>query len=119
MAPSWAFSRSVSCRKETGASTVGVRHRPDCLQASRAIFCQRSCFFAPSLAFSCTTQRLMATGTIRSAPSSTAFWMISSILSALGRPWYRVMRSRASVEGSSATTLQATLSPSMAAISAA
>ena len=45
----------------------------DCLAASLAIFCQRSCLRVPSLASNCTTQRRMDTGTTRDAPSSTAF----------------------------------------------
>ena len=60
--------------------------RPDCLQAYRAIFCQRSCFLAASLPSSFITQRLICTGTMASAPSSTAFWMISYSFSALGSP---------------------------------
>ena len=64
----------------------GSTHRPDCLQASWAIFCQRSRFFSASLPSSFVTHRLMATGTMACTPSSTAFCTMSSILSALGRP---------------------------------
>ena len=59
----------------------------------------------------------MLTGTTAAAPSSTAFCTISSIFSALGRPWYSVTRSPASVEGSSPKSRSVT-SPAMEAISA-
>ena len=43
-------------------------------------------FWAAFFSSSFTTAFLVATGTIRYAPSSTAFWMMSSILSLFGRP---------------------------------
>ena len=77
------FSRQCDCLpgNSTGSLTTGILLRFDCFAA---LFCnllpaRRLCrrFFASSF----TTQFFIATGITSAAPSSTAFWTMSSILS--------------------------------------
>ena len=56
-----------------------------CFAAASEICCHRASLFFSFFASSFTTQRFAATGITAYAPSSTAFWITSSILSALGR----------------------------------
>ncbi len=55
---------------------------PDCAAADAAIFCQRSSFFCAPAASSRITQREEGNAAISYAPSSVAFWMTCSSLSA-------------------------------------
>ena len=68
--------------------------------ALSAIVCHLAAFFSARFSSSFTTDLAVWTGMIRQAPSSTAFWTMSSILSDLGSPWKRYTRT-----GSSASAL--------------
>ena len=48
-----------------------------------------------------------STGTIRETPSSTHSWMMNSILSPLGRPWYRVTSTGRSVSSTGSGRIRA------------
>ena len=70
----------------TGALTTGMIPRLLCFAAASEMACQRVCLASPFFLSSFTTDLDISTGMTSEAPSSTAFWMISSILSALGSP---------------------------------
>ena len=78
---------AFGCSATANPPGATQRHRPERTLSETAFqrFLFASAFFASSL----TTERFMLTGTTRYAPSSTAFWMISSILSPFGSPWNR------------------------------
>ena len=72
------LSDSAQIIKVTGMQPL------DCFAAASDIAFHLATFFSAFVSSSLTTARLVATGTILAAPSSTAFVMMSSILSALG-----------------------------------
>ena len=76
---------STACLKFTGSCTFGIMLRFDCFAAFSAISCQRLSFAAAFLSSNLTTQFLEITGTMSLTPSSTAFCMMNSNFSALGR----------------------------------
>ena len=65
----------------------GILFRPDCFDATSAIFCHLIFFFLSSCSFSFTTHLFISTGYISYAPNSTDFCIINSILLLLGSPW--------------------------------
>ena len=79
----------------------GTIMRFDCFAALSEIPYQRFLFASSFFASSFTTARSVSTGTIFVTPSSTHFWMINSILSAFGSPWYRVTFTGSSVSSTS------------------
>ena len=81
--------------------TSGTIMRFDCFAALSEIPYQRFLFASSFFASSFTTARSVSTGTIFVTPSSTHFWMINSILSAFGSPWYRVTCTGSSVSSTS------------------
>ena len=67
-----------------GVSTFGSHGAPHCLMASIATCCHLSRLFSASSSSSCVTTRSVNSGTMRRAPSSTAFWMMFSMIFPLG-----------------------------------
>ena len=82
-ASSHAAARATAASNESAVRTSGIRPRPDCAAAEAAIFCQRSSYFRIEASSGRETQREEGKATISYAPSSVAFWMTCSSLSAL------------------------------------
>ena len=81
-ASSHPAARRTASSNDGITSTCGIRPLPDCAAADAAIFCQRSRFFSAEAASSFSTQREDGKAAISYAPSSVAFWITCSSLSA-------------------------------------
>ena len=82
-----SFAKRMASGNFIKSFTTGITPRPLCLAAASAIAFQRAIFLSSRFSSPIfATDRMQATGTTSQAPSSTAFSMISSILSFLGSP---------------------------------
>ena len=101
IARSSIFAASIAALNFITFPISGTIMRFDCFAALSEIPYQRFLFASSFFASSFTTARSVSTGTIFVTPSSTHFWMINSILSAFGSPWYRVTCTGSSVSSTS------------------